>query len=129
MPTKIYTETTALICDENNCYKLKDILRNPNNKCDKDVCKKIESDYADFMHLSIPAAYFYANAMHDSLLNYEEQTPHQVAVIIDEKIYSRLIEPSLEEDTKKKTNTSNKNVTKKKYRKGANKKTKKNTKN
>lgn len=127
MPTQTYTETTALVCNDNVCYNLKDILRNPNNKCDSDSCKKIESDYSDFMHLSIPVGYFHTSIMHNPLSNYDERKPRQVAVIIDEKTYSRLIEPSIEEDTKKRTNTNNQKSTKK-YKKKSNKNTKKNNK-
>lgn len=123
MPTKTYTETTALVCDDNVCYNLQDILRNPDNKCDKDSCKKVESDYADFMHLSLPVGYFHASAMHNPLPNYEERVPRQVAVIIEEKKYTQLIEPSLEEEPKKKNVTSNKKTKKSDKKKSSNKKT------
>jgi|UniRef100_A0A6C0IP38 hypothetical protein len=123
MPTKTYTETTALVCDDNVCYNLQDILRNPDNKCDKDSCKKVERDYADFMHLSLPVGYFHASAMHNPLPNYEERVPRQVAVIIEEKKYTQLIEPSLEEEPKKKNVTSNKKTKKSDKKKSSNKKT------
>jgi hypothetical protein len=123
MPTKTYTETTALVCDDNVCYNLQDILRNPDNKCDKDSCKKVESDYADFMHLSLPVGYFHASAMHNPLPNYEERVPRQVAVIIEEKKYTQLIEPSLEEEPKKKNVTSNKKTKKSDKKNSSNKKT------
>ena len=45
---------STLVCDENGCYKLLDILQNPNNNCDSKECKELEKEYSKYMHLGIP---------------------------------------------------------------------------
>lgn len=121
MKDKDYQST--LVCDENGCYKLRDILQNPNNNCDSKECKELEEEYSKYMHLGIPVGYYHSATMFIPENNYQERNKNDPvdAVVISEKAYISLIEPSIDDMNKPKK--SKKNTTKKFQKSKTNKKT------
>ena len=121
MKDKDYQST--LVCDENGCYKLRDILQNPKNNCDSKECKELEEEYSKYMHLGIPVGYYHSTTMFIPEDNYQERNKNDpvIALVIDEKAYTSLIEPSID-DMNKPTNSSKK-TTKKSQKSKTNKKT------
>lgn len=109
---KINKEQSALVCNESGCYKLQDILQNPDNKCDSKECKALETEYSKYMHLGIPVGYYHSKTMYVPEENYQERSGNEVSAVmmIDEKIYSSLIDPSFDND--KEMKKSSKKITK-----------------
>jgi len=108
----------TLVCDEHGCYNLRDILRNPGNKCTKEDCAAIESDYANYMHLSIPVAFYHSTSMYVPSTDYTERRGKKDAVVMDDRVYVRLIGPSIDGDGSGKSKSSGKKTTRKTGRKG-----------
>ena len=112
MKDKDYQST--LVCDENGCYKLRDILQNPNNNCDSKECKELEEEYSKYMHLGIPVGYYHSATMFIPEDNYQERNKNDPAsaLVISEKAYISLIEPSIDNknETKKSSNKITKNL-------------------
>ena len=121
MKDKDYQST--LVCDENGCYKLRDILQNPNNNCDSKECKELEEEYSKYMHLGIPVGYYHSATMFIPEDNYQERNKNDPAsaLVISEKAYISLIEPSI--DNKNETKKSSNKITKKSRKPKTNKKT------
>lgn len=114
---------STLVCDEHGCYKLKDILQNPNNNCNSKECKELEEEYSKYMHLGVPIGYYHSATMFIPEDNYQERNKNDPvdALVISEKAYISLIEPSIDDMNKPKK--SEKNTTKKSQKSKTNKKT------
>ena len=121
MKDKDYQST--LVCDENGCYKLRDILQNPNNNCDSKESKELEEEYSKYMHLGIPVGYYHSATMFIPEDNYQERNKNDSAsaLVNSEKAYISLIEPSI--DNKNETKKSSNKITKKSRKPKTNKKT------
>lgn len=119
---------STLVCDEHGCYKLKDILQNPNNNCNSKECKELEEEYSKYMHLGVPIGYYHSATMFIPEDNYQERNKNDpaLALVISEKAYLSLIEPSI--DNKNETKKSSNKITKKSRKPKTNKKTNKNKK-
>lgn len=120
---KTKDEQSTLVCDEHGCYKLKDILQNPHNNCNSKECKELEEEYAKYMHLGVPIGYYHSTTMFIPEDNYKERnkTDPIVALVIDERSYASLIEPSIDDMNEPKKST--KKTTKKSQKPKTNKKT------
>lgn len=101
------------VCDEHGCYNLKDILQNPHNNCNSKECKEIEDEFSKYMHLGVPIGYYHSKTMFIPDDNYQERNKidPMFALVIDEKSYTSLIEPSI--DDMKEPKKSTKKTTKK----------------
>jgi hypothetical protein len=117
-------EQSMPVCDERGCYKLKDILQNPHNNCNSKECKELEEEFSKYMHLGIPIGYYHSTTMFIPDDNYQERSKNDpmFALVIDEKSYASLIEPSIDDMNEPKKST--KKITKK-ARKSSKKTTKK----
>ena len=115
---------STLVCDEHGCYKLKDILQNPNNNCNSKECKELEEEYSKYMHLGVPIGYYHSATMFIPEDNYQERNKNDpaLALVISEKAYL-FIEPSI--DNKNETKKSSNKITKKSRKPKTNKKTNK----
>lgn len=117
-------EQSMPVCDEHGCYKLKDILQNPHNNCNSKECKELEEEFSKYMHLGLPIGYYHSKTMFIPDDNYQERNKNDpmFALVIDEKSYTSLIEPSIDNMNKPKKSTKK---TTKKQRKPSKKTTKK----
>lgn len=102
-----------LVCNEHGCYNLRDILRNPSNKCSKDDCASIESDYANYMHLSVPVGYYYSTSMYVPSSDYAERRSKKDTVVMDDRAFMLLIGPAIEDEGRGKLKSSGKKTTRK----------------
>ena len=106
-------EMSMLMCNEHGCYNLRDILRNPSNKCAKDDCASIESDYANYMHLSVTVGYYHSTSMYVPSSDYAERRSKKDTVVMDDRAFMLLISPVIEDDGKGKLKSSGKKTTRK----------------